>query len=115
MRAILIDPFERTVTEVEWSGNFRDAQKGAYKLMQCDLIDVVYFDSPWINVNMFVDDEGLFKQELAFFLPLHSRAGQPIVGRALLVGPPDNQGDSTACPISLPEAKAGIQFADALE
>lgn len=119
MRAILVDPFDRTVTEVDWDGTFTGdnsrKERGAYRYMQCDLIDVVYFDSPWVNVNMFVDDEGLFKQDLAFFIPIHSRSGQPIAGRSLLVGPPNNRGNSTACPISVAEAKAGIQFVDALE
>jgi hypothetical protein len=76
---------------------------------------VVYFDSPWANVNLFVDDEGLFKPNLHFFLPLYSRSGQPIAGRALLVGPPDRKGDGTACTLSLRDAEDGIQFVDALE
>lgn len=117
MRAILIDPFERKITQVEYNNQFKEdgTYPGAYRLMQCDLIEVVYFDKVWEHAEMYVDEEGLFKQDLRFFIPLFSLGAQPIAGRALLVGPPDDEGNSTACPLMLEEVVTGIQFVDALE
>jgi len=57
MRAILIDPFNKTVTEVEYDGDI----KTAYKLTGCELLTVSYIGQG--NDGIFVDDEGLFNQE----------------------------------------------------
>ena len=51
MKAILIDAVEKTVSEV----NYENTLEHAYRLLRCDLVDVVHVDDD----VMFVDDEGL--------------------------------------------------------
>ena len=55
MKAILINPFNQTITEVEYSGNFKEI----YKLIDCSTFDCINIDD---DNTLFVDDEGLLKE-----------------------------------------------------
>jgi len=52
MKAILINPFNQTITEVEYSGDYKEI----YKLIECSTFDCVNIDD---DNTLFVDDEGL--------------------------------------------------------
>ena len=54
MRAILIDPFTETITEVEYSGDF----KQIYNLINCNTFTVSAISDA---DDLFLDDEGLLK------------------------------------------------------
>lgn len=101
MKAFLIDPFERAITEVEYSGNYRDI----YTLCQYDTFDVVTFNKHLDGV--FVDDEGLFKPDQAFFSI--ADYPQPLAGRGLVLGC-DEEGASVAPTVTLEELEELVTF-----
>lgn len=101
-KTILIDPFTRTVSEVEYNGQY----KHIYDLIQCDT-----YDAARINQHgdaIFVDDEGLFKEEQAFFW--HEDYPQPLAGRGLLLGCRATDGETIAPTTTLEEVRSKVQF-----
>lgn len=84
MKAILIDPFLRTVTDVEVPEKNESMEYKAMKaLIQCDLIDIVRYD----KFEVIIDDEGLFSKgdEQAYFnLRNHMGSFDFFAGRALV-------------------------------
>jgi hypothetical protein len=105
MKAILIDPFEQTVKEVDYSGDFRDIYK---------LIDAECFDCARIKGTdgIFVDDEGLLNAPTHFFE--HSEYPSPLAGKGLIVGC-DEEGESADCKTTLDEVKAKVTFSNILQ
>ena len=105
MKAILIDPFEQTVKEVDYSGDFRDIYK---------LIDAECFDCARIKGRdgIFVDDEGLLNAPTHFFE--HSEYHSPLAGKGLIVGC-DEEGESADCKTTLDEVKAKVTFSNILQ
>lgn len=99
MKTILIDPETRTVTAIEIAGGL----ESYYETIGCDLIDFARAD----DVDVIVDDEGLFKENKHFF-GIHGYP-KPLAGKALLVGVND-EGDTIDCPIALEEAVRRIVF-----
>ena len=88
MRAILIDPIEKSFTEVDYNGDW----KTIYKHLDCDLFD----------------DEGLMKSDQQFF---HIRGmSQPFAGRGLVFGPTDDEGGTTPATISIEELELQVKF-----
>lgn len=77
MRAILIDPFSYKIMEVDVDGSLASI----YSATQCSLITSV--EMPNEDV-MFLDDEGLFVQNQAFF-SIYDMP-RPLAGRALVLG-----------------------------
>lgn len=81
MKAILIDPYAETITEVEYNGDWRTI----YEHIDCDTGDGIY-----------VDDNGLITGDLTekkFFLL--DTYHQPVVGKGLVLGV-DDEGESTS-------------------
>ncbi|CAB4195373.1 hypothetical protein UFOVP1298_15 [uncultured Caudovirales phage] len=100
-KAILINPFDQTVTEVEYNGDFHHI----YELIECDTYDVAR-----INENgdgIFVDDDGLFKQDQMFFQ--HEDYPSPLAGRGLVLGC-DEEGESVVPDTSLSEVIKKVKF-----
>lgn len=100
MNAYLIDPFARTITEVEHNGDYREI----YKFINASTFDVARLDD---GDGMYIDDEGLFKDEQAFFL--HKGYGQPLAGKALVLGC-DDEGNSTSPRCTLKDLQQQVQF-----
>lgn len=92
MRAILIDPFAKTVTEIDIDK--ANVLAGLYAAMQCDLVDVVRYN----NLDVWVDDEGLMKDGQKFFKMINGH--QPLAGRAVIMES-DDEGDSIATTVSV--------------
>lgn len=101
MKAILIDPFTQSITEVDYSGDYHDI----YKLIDCDTFTVATINHR--QDGIFVDDEGLFKTEQAFFW--HKGYPQPLAGKGLILGC-DEDGESVEPTTTLEEVKAATQF-----
>ena len=101
MKAYLIDPYECTITQVEYSGDFEEI----YKLIDCDYFDCVGFNE--FRDTLYVDDEGLYKDNKEFFMI--DGYPQPLVGKALVLGT-NREGDSIAPKISLTKLKKMVQF-----
>jgi hypothetical protein len=102
MRAILIDPFEMKITEVDYSGDFEDI----YKLIQCGTFDCARIDDH--GGTIYIDDEGLINDKpQAFFA--HDAYPQPLAGYGLVLGT-DDEGDTVAVTYTLDEVKAAVLF-----
>lgn len=101
MRAILIDPFTRSITEVEYSGDYHDI----YKLIDCDTFTIAPITHR--GDGIFVDDEGLFKPDQAFFK--HDGYPQPLAGCGLIMGC-DEEGETVEPTISLADTIAAVRF-----
>jgi hypothetical protein len=98
MKAFLINPFDKTVSEVDYSGDYKDI----YKLINAELFDVVYIDG---NNAIYVDDEGLFKNEQAFFQVGYAM----LAGYGLVLGT-DDEGESISPAISLKDLAKKVTF-----
>ena len=84
MKAILIDPERKAITEVEYDGNHRSINK----LIDADLFDVVRISPD--GDGIFVDDEGLYRQNHYWKL---DGCASPLAGKGLVLGV-DAQGES---------------------
>ena len=73
MKGILINPFDQTIKEVVYTGDYREI----YVLTDCETFDCVTVDS---NHTMYVDDEGLLKDNRYF-----SWTGRNFAGKALIL------------------------------
>ena len=63
MKAYLIDPFTKTISMVEYSGDYNEI----YKLIECDTFTCADFNE--FGDTVFVDDEGLINgKDQEFFL-----------------------------------------------
>lgn len=87
MQALLIDPKARTITPVEYTGDYKEINAH----IEADLFDVVRLYPN--GDGAFVDDEGLLKDPEYFWA--HRNYPQPLAGRGLLLGV-DAEGESIA-------------------
>ena len=101
MQAILINPFDKTIEEIEYSGDWKDISS----LLECDIFTTAYFDDT--DDSVYVDDEGLYVEDQAFFTI--GSYPHPLAGRGLILGCND-EGDSVDCKTTLEEAKAMVEF-----
>ena len=106
MNAYLIDPFARTVTAVDYSGDFNDI----YKLIDCDTFDVARVGK---GEDIFVDDNGLFAppDNQQFFV--FESYPQPLAGKGLLLGT-DGRGETIASSLTIEEVKSRLSWVNVL-
>jgi hypothetical protein len=104
MKAYLIDPQAKTVTEVHYNGDFHQI----YELIEVELFTVVTIDD--IGNAVFIDDEGLLNNPRYFF----KLAGylQPLAGKGLVLGT-DDDGESVEPTISLEDVRGMVSFLEA--
>lgn len=107
VKALLINPYQCTVTpEVLKDNDSPDSLKNYYALLSTDKIEVLCLDSVSIGegVFMFIDDEGLLKEEgqRYFFLD-----GQLFAGKGILTGI-GSQGETIDCPITMQDLSGRI-------
>ncbi len=99
MRAILIDPVKKTVTEVEYSGNFTQI----YKYIHASCFTTA--GSIGGRDTMFVDDEGLFNPQYGWFK--WNGYPTPLAGYGLLMGT-DGAGETVATASEIDDL--GVEF-----
>lgn len=102
MRAILIDPYDHTVTEIIIEGN--NLQE-IYKILDVQVIDAARIA---LDDVVYVDDEGLLKGPTNFFA-ITGETPNPIAGRGLLVGTTPS-GHDTDPRHSLAQITAQVRF-----
>lgn len=105
MKAYLINSETKTVTPVEYNGDY----KTIYTHIGCDLFDIVYAEFGGHKLSIFVDDEGLLNSPKHFFLM--DGWAQPIAGNGLILGDVDEEGETLAAPDDL-EIAPSIIFLD---
>lgn len=103
MRGIMIDPFTRTIMEVETSASLLDM----YDLLQVDLITVVRLTE---DHAMILDDEGLLKNKDAQAYFILDGSNQPFAGRALILG--DNYGENKDATMKVADVAGIVTFLD---
>lgn len=100
-RAILIDPFNETITEVKMVDT---KLQTIYTLLECRIITITSLAN---GIDMVLDDEGLLKdsEKQAYFK--FGIGSQPFAGKALVIAT-DDEGDFA----SLPEKVSVEKIAD---
>jgi hypothetical protein len=103
MKAYLIDPFAQTVTEVEYSGDY----KHIYAMIEADTFDCARFNQHGDAV--FVDDEGLINGKEQRFFTVKGY-GSPLAGKGFVLGCDMNTGDSKDPAVSLEQMRELVTF-----
>lgn len=113
VKAILIDPFEKTVTEIEHDA---DNYRAIYSKLSHETMPVSCFTVVRINDQddtIFIDDEGLLKPCSHFFV--YEGYPQPLAGKGLILGT-NEEGDSIAPQaVTVDDVKAKVTFRDDIE
>jgi hypothetical protein len=104
MRGILIDPFTRSINEIETSGTLAEI----YSTLEVELITVVSIGQ---DDALFLDDEGLFvpKEVQEYFYWRGSN--QPYAGRGLILGIED-EGENTDTNLTAEDVRRLVTFID---
>ena len=106
-KAMLIDPEARTFTPVEYHGDFHEI----YKHLKCETFDVAYATIDGHDLDIYVDDEGLYNPTFFFTADgFHS----PLAGRGLVFGRVDDNGDETDFPEGC-KLEGNVKFMDFIE
>ena len=113
MKVIIINPWDRSVSHAEHTGDFRDY----YRLMSGPTLDglpdaeVGTFDIVGLGDTadhvMFVDDEGLFAEPQAYFGM--GNCASTYAGRGVIAGRNDD-GDNADCALSLAQVAASVRW-----
>lgn len=103
MQAYLIDPVDQTVESIEYNGDWTTISWW----LNCDTFDVA---STSDRLTVYVDDEGMLKPDQEFFII--TGFPQPLAGRALVLGPPDEDGETTECPLNPSQMANRVKFVD---
>ena len=98
----LIDPFAETVTQVAYEGDFTCI----YKHIKASLFTWVYLED---SDEIYVDDEGLYKDDQRFFT--FKGYHEPLAGRGLVLGA-NAEGDTTSPKITMEKLTELISFGD---
>lgn len=102
MQAYLIDPADQTIETVHYDGDWKTISYW----INSDTFDVASTE----DLSIYIDDEGLFKPDQAFFTI--TGFPQPLAGRALVLGPPDEDGETTECPLNPSQVASRVRFVD---
>jgi hypothetical protein len=106
IKVILIDPLARMVTEAVVENDL----SAFYRILHCDIIEAVSSRGLVGTDHLYVDEEGLFKQEQSFFEIAGAQGGgQQIAGRALVLGL-DDEGDSIDVATALATVQTRVRF-----
>ena len=108
MFGYLINPNDRTVKAVEYSGDYKDI----YKLIDASTFDCADIDfDPDTNtrVTIYVDGEGLLNIDPEDMFFLHVGAVYPLKGKGLVLGCDEN-GDSVSPALSLPDLENSLTY-----
>jgi len=100
MKAILINAEEKTITEIDYSGDYKEI----YELIDCQTFTCVSMEN---GDAMFVDDEGLLTNPEHFIQIKDYHA--PIAGSGLILGTGD-EGESISCKHTIETIQDNVKF-----
>lgn len=110
MKAILIDPFTETISEVDYVGPYQQIYALlSHETMPVDCYTVVGLDD---GESIFVDDEGLLKDPTHFFI--WKDYPQPLAGKGLILGC-DDEGKTIGTELTLDYVKSKVIWANNIE
>jgi len=101
MKAILIDVKTQEVKEVEHDGEIQNI----YNLIDCRAFDIVRIDD--VN-DIFVDDEGILKDNLYFEYSVNDRVFQ-LAGSGLVLGY-NKKGETIGTTLTVEDVKGKVNF-----
>ena len=101
MKAILIDVKTQEIKEVEHD----DTLQNIYDLINCRAFDLVRIDD--VN-SIFVDDEGILKDNLYFEYSVSGRVFQ-LAGNGLVLGV-DDKGNSISATLTVEDVEGKVNF-----
>ena len=99
-KGILINPRERTITEVVVE---EPTLQSLYKLTGCDCVTIAHLDD---GHTAWVDDEGLFKPNGIFKIQSYH---SPLAGNAVILSN-TSQGEHSDCKLTVAEVIKTTQF-----
>jgi hypothetical protein len=105
MKAYLINPNDRKITEVDYTGDYTNI----YTHIGADTFDVARFGE---SDCVYVDDEGLIKGPVYQFFAIHGHP-QPLAGKGLVLGT-DAEGESVTPSCTLAWLKANVYWIESL-
>jgi hypothetical protein len=112
MKAYLINSATKTIEQIDYSGDYHDI----YKLCNYDIFTVVTLTGDGDGV--FVDDEGLLKEDQDFFYVTHENGDLSkyvmLAGRGLVLGCNDD-GDSVEPKMTIEQLRSRIHWANPIE
>ena len=104
--AVLIDPFNRFVSNImiKAEPDGLVGCKAMYEIINCDLVNCVQLDR---KVDCWVDDEGLYRIDQAYF----KIDGRFLAGKAIILS--NNQdGDSVKATVDAAEVSGHVEWVD---
>lgn len=101
MKAFFVDPFNREVKQIDYSGDFNEITK----MLACDMFTCATFNNK--GDTFFVDDEGLFKANRMFFE--HHGYATPLCGFGLVLGT-NPSGESVEPTVTLEELQRDLKW-----
>lgn len=100
MRVILVNPFDETVKEAVYGGDYREI----YDLIECRTFTVQMIDE---DNDLYLDDEGLLVQGPQRYFEYKGLG--TFAGKGLIMAH-DDEGDSKATTLDLVEVSSMIEF-----
>jgi hypothetical protein len=114
MRAILIDPFHKTVKEIQIHASGGDSCLLSIKTaIGCEMITSIPLPEGTLTLPgpkrnaLFLDDEGLYREGQRYFSLPHYH--QPLAGKAVAVGIGE-EGETKACTLSLVAMRMAVSW-----
>lgn len=98
MRAILINPFDQTIKEVVYTGDYREI----YVLTDCQTFTCVGIDD---DNTLYVDDEGLLKDNRYF-----SWNGRNFAGKGIVIGVDYQTGEDMETSLTIEDVAKAVEF-----
>jgi len=106
MKALLIDPYIKTITEVEYSGDYKEIQEKIH----ANMFAHVRFGE---TEGVFINDEGLLTANTNTRFFLHKNWNYPVAGYGLVLG--DQFGESVSTQLTVDDLKEDIKWVSMLE
>lgn len=106
MKCLVIDAVNRTIREDEYSGDYKDI----YRLGGFDLMTAIALDDK--GETLFIDDEGLLKEDLNDCFLLHGpdfNYPQPLAGNGVILGT-NEEGESVDTALTVETMQRNVLF-----
>ena len=110
MKAILIDPHTRSVSEVEVSE--KNFLKDLYAHIGCGLVERTIADD--LKHEIWLDEEGLFSESVQLF-SIEGYSQDAYAGKGVMLGCNRTLTGSKDCALTLDEVRAKVKFMSPLE
>ena len=109
LRALLVDPYDVKITEIQYSGRLEEMRE----ILKCGMVETVNFDEH--KNTFYIDEEGMLTMDpdKTQFFVITFPDGTPshlIAGRGLVVGPPTKGGNESNCLLPIASVTRRIRW-----